>query len=373
MRVIQSGVGNFGMSWLYAVRECSVTEHVALVDPNPDALAAAGDITGVPSERRFTHLKDALNSVAADGLIDVTPAPCHPTTSISAMENGLHVLVEKPIAENMRAAQRMVQAAREFDRVLMVTQQYRYQDQPRTLRRLITQGAIGEIDHMVVEFQIQGLLQGWRKIMPHPFLMDMAVHHFDLMRYLLGRNGARVTAQTWNPTVSNTSGDMNAFVWIEFEGGARVNYSGTFASPGQDTGWNGRWVITGSKGSLVWNQRDEWGPIRLFRQDADLSAYTDQHFFTPLPDIWGEPISADSIGACGHSYDLYHWQACIEKGLEPETSGRDNLHTLALALGAIKAADTGQTVDVRRLSAEREQEASWMAKWERTVPMAVWE
>ena len=43
--------------------------------------------------------------------------------------------------------------------------------------------------------------------MEHPFLMDMAIHHFDMMRYLLGRNAVRVTAQTWNPKVSNTEGD----------------------------------------------------------------------------------------------------------------------------------------------------------------------
>ena len=60
-------------------------------------------------------------------------------------------------------------------------------------------GAIGDIDHVVVEFQIQGLLFGWRQQMRHPFLMDMAVHHFDTMRYLLGRNAVNVTARTWNP------------------------------------------------------------------------------------------------------------------------------------------------------------------------------
>ena len=51
------------------------------------------------------------------------------------------------------------------------------------------------------------------------------------MRYLLGRNAVRVTAQTWNPKVSNAKGDMGAFVWVEFEDGARVNYTGTFVAP----------------------------------------------------------------------------------------------------------------------------------------------
>lgn len=347
MRVIQAGVGGFGGSWLYAIRECGLM-HAALVDPNPEILKNAGEAIGVPPETRFGLLEDALKAVEAEGFVNVTPAPFHLATTTAALKAGLHVLVEKPIAETLLEAQAMVREAKTQNRILMVTQQFRYHDQPRTLRRLITEGQIGDIDHLVVEFQIQGLLFGWRQVMRHPFLMDMAIHHFDLMRYFLGREAVRVTAQTWNPPFSNTDGDMNAFVWLEFENNIRVNYTGTFAAPGCDTGWNGRWVFTGSRGTLIWNPRDEWGPIRLFRQDADLSQYREMHFFTPLPEIWGEPVQAASIGPTGHHYDLYHWKACIENGIEPETSGRDNLHTLATVLAAIESADTGQTVTVPR-------------------------
>ena len=350
MRLIQAGVGGFGNSWIYTVRECDGFYHVALVDPNPEALHHAGEAAGVPPERRFTRLEEALEKVEADGLIDCTPAPYHPATTTAALNAGLHVLTEKPLADSLQAARVMVQTAAECRRTLMVTQQFRYFDQPRCLRGMIADGVIGEVDHLVIEFQIQGLLFGWRKQMRHPFLMDMAIHHFDTMRYLLGCNAARVQARTWNPGVSNTSGDMNAFVWIEFENGARVNYTGAFAAPGVDTGWNGRWVITGTRGTLVWNQRDEWGPIRLFRQHADLSQYHEMHFFTPLPEVWGEPIWAPSIGPQGHHYDLYHWRACAETGAEPETSGRDNLNTLALTLAAVEAADTGLTVTLERAS-----------------------
>lgn len=347
MRVIQVGVGGFGTGWLYAVKECGF-EHAALVDPSAEALENAGQITGVPAELRFTNLEDALKSVKADGLLNVTPAPFHLTTTLQAIDAGLHVLIEKPMAESMEAAQAMVRDAKECERVLMVTQQYRYQDQPRKLRQMIAEGAVGAIDHVIVEFQIQGVLSGWRQVMRHPFLMDMAIHHFDLMRYLLGREAKTVQAHTWNPKVSNTRGDMNACVWLEFEDGPRVNYTGCFASPGQDTGWNGRWNITGTRGSLVWNPRDDWGPIRIFHQNADLSQYTSSHFFTPLPEIWGDPVWAESIGATGHHYDLYHWRACIEQGVEPETSGRDNLHTLAMTFAAMESADTGRTIDVPR-------------------------
>ncbi|MBC7527165.1 MAG: Gfo/Idh/MocA family oxidoreductase [Chthonomonadaceae bacterium] len=346
MRVIQAGVGGFGGSWIYALKQCEGLTHVALVDPNPQALQQMGEIAGVPPEHRFTNLDEALKTVAADGLIDCTPAPFHKVTSVKAMEAGLHILAEKPLSDSLETAVEIVREAKQLGRTLMVTQQFRYQDQPRHLRRLMLEGVIGEIDHIVAEFQIQGLMAGWRQTMDHPFLMDMAVHHFDMMRYLLGENALTVTAHTWNPKVSNAKGDMSAVAWIEFPGGVKVNYTGSFATPGVDTGWNGRWAITGSKGTLIWNQRDEWGPIRLFRQNADYAQYHEQHFFTPLPEPWGEPITAPSMGATGHHFDLYHWKACIEQGVEPETSGRDNLNTLALTFAAIESANERRTVDV---------------------------
>lgn len=346
MRILQAGVGGFGLTWVYAVRDCDGFEHVALVDPSADALRQAGDIAGVPAARRFTDLEEALASVQADGLIDATPAPCHEFTSVSGIQAGLHVLCEKPLSETMESAKTIVRAAERADRILMVTQQYRYNDQPRAIRKLIAEGAIGEIDHVAVEFQIQGLFFGWRQRMQQPLLMDMAVHHFDMMRFLLGRDAEEVTARTWNPDYSNTRGDMSAFAWIDFEGGVKVNYLGSFGSPGQDTGWNGRWVITGSRGSIVWNQRDDWGPVRIFHQNADLTQYTEMHFFTPLAEPWGEPYWAESIGATGHQFDLYHWRACIEKGIQPETSGCDNLSTLAIVFAAIESAATGRPVPV---------------------------
>ena len=55
------------------------------------------------------------------------------------------------------------------------------------------------------------------------------------------------------------------------------------------------------------------------------------------------------MGATGHHYDLYHWRACIESGLEPETSGRDNLNTLALTLAAVESANTGRSVEVESI------------------------
>ena len=123
MRIIQAGVGGFGNSWIYTVRDCDGFEHVALVDPSPEALHRAGEIAGVPPERRFSSIEDALALVEADGVIDCTPASCHFDTTSSALLSDLHVLVEKPLSDTLRHASQMVQLAEHRKRILMVTQQ----------------------------------------------------------------------------------------------------------------------------------------------------------------------------------------------------------------------------------------------------------
>jgi len=129
-----------------------------------------------------------------------------------------------------------------------------------------------------------------------------------------------VTAQTWNPGVSNTDGDMNAFVWIEFEGGVRVNYNRYICFSGNRHRLEralGHYRVERHAGL---ESARRLGSDPPFPSECDLSQYQEMHFFTPLPEVWGEPITADSIGPTGHHYDLYHWRACIESQVEPETS-----------------------------------------------------
>jgi len=132
---------------------------------------------------------------------------------------------------------------------------------------------------------------------------------------LLGRNGVRVTAQTWNPGVSNTDGDMNAFVWIEFEGGVRVNYTGTFASPGTDTGWNGAGSLPGRRHAGLESARRLGSDPPFPSECRPVAVSRDALLYTAAGGL-GEPITADSIGPTGHHYDLYHWRACIESQVE---------------------------------------------------------
>lgn len=335
LRLIQIGVGGFGWYWLGTALKAKGYEVVALVDTNRDALKRGQEASGLPDDHLFASLNDALKAVEADVLLNVTPAAFHRKTTEQALRAGLHVLVEKPMAETLSDGRAMVRAAGKAGRLLMVTQQYRYQPEPRAIRAAIESERIGELDHILIEFQMPVQVQGWRKQMEHPFLIDMSIHHFDLIRYLVGANAEQVYALAWNPKVSSARSAMNAMVVFQMENGVKVNYAGGWAVPGRTTRWNGAWVFTGSRGSMVW---DENG-IAVCRHDLPAG-----RFASALPEA--KPLKPKAMSLAGSDYNLKLLAQCIANGETPETSGRDNLGTLAMVFSAVRSAETGKPVKI---------------------------
>ena len=78
MRLIQVGVGGFGASWLWAVRECESFQHLALVDANPAMLDSVTEVVGAPPNKRFTGLETAIANVEAANTGTTVEVDRHP-------------------------------------------------------------------------------------------------------------------------------------------------------------------------------------------------------------------------------------------------------------------------------------------------------
>jgi len=326
MKVIQVGVGGAGGGWLHHVMEDSRTEHVALVDVAPEALAAAREKTGIEENLCFETLTDALRNVQADAVINVTPPQFHRPVSEEAFRAGLHVLTEKPLAESMDDCRAMVDAAEQAGQVLMVSQNYRFAPWARTMRRLLAERVVGNPAGAVVRFRKCTDFRGtFRETMPYPLIIDMSVHHFDLMRYILGTNATSAYAASWRPQWSWFKNDPSASICFEMTDGGRVLYDATWSSRGPDTSWTGLWEI----------DCDE-GQIRYIGERVEIARGDD---ITPV-----EPL--DEMPVTSIPYSLLHFGDCIENGSEPETSGRDNLGSVAMVFAAVQSARINERVDV---------------------------
>jgi predicted dehydrogenase len=337
MRVIQVGGGFWGSGWARVIAEFPETELVGVVDVSEAALDRTCDPLGLPQDKRFIALGDALVRVPADAALVVVPPEAHAAVAIECLEAGLDVLVEKPLAPTVDEAAQIVHRADELARTIMVTQSFRFKRGPQTVRKLIAEGAVGAIEAVDVRFAKAPQFGGFREEMDEPLIVDMAIHHFDFMRGILGLEPSRVRARSFNPSWSWFRGNAAAFVQFETADGAHINYSGSWVSRNRETTWDGSWEIQGTEGSIVWeHNRVEFRPspeneIALTVYRRDMLERGDGVMDVPLIELAAEERAGT----------LLEFVTAQREGRTPQASGRDNLRSLGLVYGAVESAGLG--------------------------------
>ena len=203
MRFLVLGLGFFGNNWLKEISACAGCEVAGIVAKHPDLLAVVGDEFGIPPARRYATIEEGLDRSGAQAVIVALPEMVHQAAILSALERGLHVLTEKPLAMNMDEAAAIVRATRHAKGViLMVDQNYRWRPHTTALRRAIREGIIGPVTSAGYEFRqtiLRTTTDAWREQMPHPYLHDMDIHHFDLLRACTGQECSQVVAAPVRP------------------------------------------------------------------------------------------------------------------------------------------------------------------------------
>ncbi len=331
MRFIQIGVGGFGKGWVQRLTNNSSVEVVALVDVNQTALTAARKVGNYGKDICFSKLNEALKKVKADALVCVTPPEYHKQYVVQAMKAGLDVITEKPMADNLASCMSILRASRNTGQTCVVSQNYRYRPETWTLARLVESGRIGDIGQVKIDFYMgHDFGGGFRHEMRDPLLIDMAIHHFDLVRFVTGLNAMSVRGEAWNPAWSNYKGDSSSSLVFEMENNVRVVYNASWSSKGQFCSVDGNWQIEGSKGSISY----ENGKISLRK----------------VPKLY-KVNRTDTFRAKGpentlQDFVLNDFIFSVKRGKRPQTDVFDNIHSVAMVFAAVKAVRTGKRVPV---------------------------
>jgi predicted dehydrogenase len=332
LKGIVVGLGGRARSWVQVARRSPDVELVGYVEPEAESRAAAQAQLEIPDVQVFARLEDAL-ALKADFAVDVTPPAAHESVATAAFEAGLHVIQEKPLSDDWEAARRTVAAAERHGRTYLITQNYRFGPVPRATRPLIEAGRIGMPEQLSM-----GFYRAWATRpgthyarMAYPLLKDMGIHHFDLLRYVLGQNATEVRATTWSPSWGWHAGDASHSLEILFEGGCRATHHASGCSVGKQSPWNGDLRVEGPLGSLTWEE--------------------DHIFITGNRP--GEPAVREEVTPGevppGQDACLAEFIAAIREGREPECSGRDNLQSLAIVFAAVRSAESGRPVKLAEL------------------------
>jgi predicted dehydrogenase len=335
LRVIQVGLGPHGRNWARRViPDIQDVDLVGYVDTDPQALDLLREEVKVPHDRCFESLNEAITSTQPEGVLITTALPGHVPVTEAALGAGLHVLVEKPFAPSVDAARHLVDMAAARGLVLMVSQNYRFFPAPRVIASLVRESTLGRLHEVSIDFRRYSSGQGRHQIEEQPLLVDMSIHHLDLLRLILNSEPERVYCEAWNPEWTTFTGPSAAVASMVFEGGVVVGYRGTWLSAGPVTPWAGDWRLEFENGEITWTGRDDdMTHDRVVVRSRGGKART-----VPLPVLpWTGPWAT-----------LAEFASAARTGREPETSGRNNLGTIALMSAMVESATRREPVTISR-------------------------
>jgi predicted dehydrogenase len=336
LKVVLAGCGGISGVWLEAAKGIPAVEMVGLVDIRESAARQRKEQFGLVNAATGTDLRAMLKTVRPDVVFDCSVPAAHLSVTLEALRAACHVLGEKPLADSMSNARRMVAAARKAQKIYAVTQNRRYDPRIRALRRFLDSGCIGRLTTVNSDFYLAPHFGGFRDRMKHVLLLDMAIHTFDAARFISGADPVSVYAREWNPHGSWYAHGASAIAIFEMTDGIVYSYRGSWCANGPPTSWEASWRVVGEKGGVLWDGGDgfharvEKGRSGFVREANDV------------------PVSVpDSPKSGGHAGIIREFVECVRKGRTPETVCTDNIRSLAMVFAAIESAETGRRVRIR--------------------------
>ena len=284
-----------------------------------------------------TDLAGTIRKTRPGFVLDLTTPDAHCHVTCTALRAGCHVIGEKPMAASMSEARRMVRAAEQTGKVYMVSQSRRWHGQLDAARRTVAAGKLGRLTTVNCDFYIGAHFGGFRDQMPSPLILDMAIHHFDLARFISGTDPVAVYAKEFNPAGSWYEGDAAASCIFEMTDGAVFTYRGSWCAEGCHTTWDGHWRIIGRNGTLV----SEHGQPPHGQVAAGAKG-----FHRRLRDLKPAKPSLKFEGMHGALREML---AMLRTGRQPQTECHDNIKSLAMVFAAIESSKRGRRVPVRAM------------------------
>jgi predicted dehydrogenase len=311
LRVLK-GLENDGLCTLYGVADKS-NEILENVKKNYDVATTS-------------NLNEFLKS-DIDAIDVVTPADTHFELCRKCLAAGKHVFVEKPLATNYSEARKLVQAATDNDRILMVGLIYRYNPAVRKIKELIELGKLGKIYYMF------GHYMGFKEPRTDVgALLNFTVHHIDIYDYLFEEMPEEATCSVGYFLGRENFEDLAVLV-LRYRSGSIGIIEGGWLPPGNYRDL----TVVGSKKSVTSDlskQTVMLHDIFFERNDGKLKAVDKGS--TSLDVKFEEPLKLE----------LKDFVECIKTGSKPTANGQVASKTVLIAEKALESARLKRSVKI---------------------------
>ena len=334
IRVALIGLGAMGRNHLRVLSEMRAVELVAVCDADANAVQAVGRTHSLPGYRSWDEM---LERERLDVAIVAVPTRFHRQAGLAALEHGLHVLVEKPIATDLEEGGQLVAAAKHAKKLLATGHIERFNPAVRELQLRVAAGDAGRL------YQFHARRQGPfpARIRDVGVVIDLATHDLDVMDHLAASDVVRLYAETERRIHTDHEDILNAL--MKFETGVLGVLQVNWLTPVKVRELS----VLGERGMFICNYLTQ---DLVFANNAGISktaggderpTAVKEGETVPIPVARGEPLRLE-LEAFFHAV----------RGEGPlEVDGEAGLRALPLALAMVKSAAEARQLDRRELEA----------------------
>ena len=350
LRIGIVGTGNIAGVHLDAYKKVQNAQIVAACDINPENLKTAAEKYGI--KNTYPTLTEMIKNEELDA-VDVCVWNCnHAKCSIEALNAGLHVLCEKPMAANAKEAEEMIEAAKRNNKLLMIGFVLRFDDETKIAKDFIDNDYLGDIYYSkAIYLRRHGAPGGWftdKSRSAGGPIIDLGVHVIDLTRYLMGKPKALSVFASTENRLKNRPHLKTSVGWkpkdakpddvydVEDYGIAMIKYdSGKITLLETSYSINGESVtkkeLYGTKGGMNLNGQST-------------KIYTEVNGF--LADIM--PVTENYNDSCDmFEAETRHFTDCCLNGTTCIASSEDGLEVMKILDAIYESAKTGHEVIIR--------------------------
>jgi predicted dehydrogenase len=329
------GCGYWGPNLIRNFASTPSANVIGVSDLDPAKLAVIK--RSYPGVTTTEGYEDLLKDKRIDAIAIATPVHTHHQLAHLALRAGKHVLVEKPMAQSVDQARRLIDEADRRRLTLMVDHTFLYTPAVQKIRDLILGRELGEVYYYDSTRSSLGLFQSDVNV-----IWDLAVHDISIIQHLLAEDPVAVSA-TGSCHVAGSPENM-AHITLFFESKCVAHVSVNWLSPIKVR----QTFIGGSKKMIVYDDLEPTEKIKVYDKGITLtSASENAHQFRVgyrAGDMWAPHISTKEA----LQTEVEHFIECIRTGSEPVSNGMSGLQVIEVLEAASRSiAEQGKPVRLK--------------------------
>lgn len=290
--------------------------------------------TTLPGIQVTTNAEELVSSSEVDAVVIATPVRSHFPLALSALEQGKHTIIEKPITTSAAEAEKLIAVAEARQLVLMVDHTFVYTGAVRKMRQLIDSGELGDLYYFDSERINLGLLRHDVNV-----VWDLAPHDLSILEYLIDEEPCAVRARGYKHVGAEM--DEMALVTIEYPSGFHAHIRVSWLSPVKMR----LTMIGGSKKMIVYDDVQPSEKVRLYDKGIVLD-FGDEEVSTTTPIYRAGDVHIPQLDRReALQIETQHFLDCVRHKKKPLTGGPEGLAVVRLLEAADRSmAEQGATI-----------------------------